>query len=178
MVSAKCATSLAYVSVGSNIRPEDHIVAALERLHRETAITSISTFYRTAPLGRPEQPEFLNGLVAVRTDLPPRQLKYDVLRNIEDRLGRLRSDDKDAARTIDLDIVLYDNWIVEEPDLRIPDPDLWIRPFLAVPLLEVAPDTVLPTTGEPLRALVSAMDVGGLREEKEFTACLRASLAP
>jgi len=127
----------AFIAVGSNIEPEHHIRLALEQLARHVTITGLSTFYRTPPLHRPEQPTFINGVVRIETAIPARALKFEVLRTVESRLGRVRTVDKYAPRTIDLDIVLYGSQVIAEPDLRIPDPDLRARPFLAVPLLEL-----------------------------------------
>jgi 2-amino-4-hydroxy-6-hydroxymethyldihydropteridine diphosphokinase len=116
-------------------------------------VTATSTFYWTEPLGRPGQPRFLNGAWRVETERSARELKFDVLRPIESALGRERNADKYAPRTIDLDVVLYGDGMIEEPDLTVPDPDIRDRPFLAVPLLELAPELRLPDTGERLAEL-------------------------
>ncbi len=81
---------------------------------------ALSTFHATPPLNRPEQPSFFNGVVEVETNIPPRALKCEVLRRVEAELGRVRSDDPWTARTIDLDIAIYDDLVIDEPDLRIP----------------------------------------------------------
>jgi len=153
----------AYIAVGSNIEPERHITQALDRLQEYAHIKGVSTFYRNAPIGRPEQSEFLNGIWQIETDIAPRRLKFGVLRRIEAELGRTRTEDKYAARTIDLDIALYGSEVIEEDDLHIPDPDIRRRPFIAVPLLELAPSLILPNTGEPL----SSLDIVKVHEDLE-----------
>jgi len=113
-----------YLAVGANLEPWKNIPAALARLAESMAITGVSTFYCTPALNRPEQPDYLNGVVAVACSMTPRSLKFEILRPIEVLLGRTRSADKYAARPIDLDILIFGDLIVNEPDLRIPDPDL------------------------------------------------------
>jgi 2-amino-4-hydroxy-6-hydroxymethyldihydropteridine diphosphokinase len=165
-----------FIGVGSNIDPEDNISRALEQLATHVRVEAVSTFYRTAPLARPSQPPFLNGVVKARTGLDARTLKLDVLRGIESVLGRVRTADAHAARTIDLDILLYDSTIIEEPKLRIPDPDIRERPSLAIPLLDLAPDLVLPDTGERLAALPCARRHAELIPADDFTGALRERL--
>lgn len=136
--------SRVYIGVGSNIDPELNIPSALKMLGETVRIVAISTFYKTPPIGSPNSPEFYNGVVAVDTDIPPRELKSKVLRQVEESLGRVRCKDKNASRTIDLDILLYDDTAINEPDLVIPDPDIATRAFLTVPLMELCPDMALP----------------------------------
>jgi 2-amino-4-hydroxy-6-hydroxymethyldihydropteridine diphosphokinase len=190
----------AFLAVGSNLEPEKHILAALAKLRGSLRVTAVSTFYRTAALARPAQPpltlpsptrgegkqrplpqetakpHFLNGVVGMETDLPPRTLKLEVLRRVEEVLGRVRAGDRYASRTIDLDLVLYGNLVLAEPDLRLPDPGIRARNFLAVPLLELAPELVLPDTGERLAELAVAHDLSGMEARAEFTRTLRAAV--
>ena len=168
--------STAFIAVGSNIEPERHVPAALDRLRKCVGVTGVSTVYRTAPLGRPEQGAFLNGVWRIETDVPARGLKLDVLRRIETELGRVRTADKYAARVIDLDVILYGNQVIDEPDLRLPDPDIRTRAFIAVPLLELAPDLVLPDTGESLVSIVAELDQSGLEPVADITGELRSRL--
>jgi len=167
----------AFIAVGSNINPERNIAAALDLLTGRVRVTGVSTFYRTAPLGRPEQPDFLNGVFRVRTAMEPRALKFDVLRDVERRLGRLRTADRFAAREIDLDLLLYGDRTIEEPDLSVPAEDIE-RPFVAIPLAELAPDYVLPPTGSPLSCLCARMDRRGLTAEPALTETLRKKVTP
>jgi len=161
-----------YVAVGSNIEPETNIPAALELLRRAVEVTGVSRFYRTAALGRPGDPDFANGAFRVRTTLGPRELKEKVLRPIEAQLGRERGADPSAPRTIDLDIALWGDEVIGEPGLRIPAADI-SRPFVAAPLLELAPDYVLPDTGRPLSSVCSKANRARLVPAEELTRTLK-----
>jgi len=163
----------AFIAVGSNIAPERNVEAALELLMQHVRVVASSTFYRTAPLDRSEQASFLNGVWRVATLMTPRALKFDVLRQIEAELGRVRMADKYAPRTIDLDLVLYGDAVVDESDLRLPDPDIRTRPFIAAPLLELAPDLRLPDTGEALAVLPCARVAPDMEPDEALTARLR-----
>lgn len=160
-----------YIGLGSNIEPESNIPRALELLARGLRLTALSTFYRTEPVGPPGQPFFFNGVACGLTSRPPRPLKFEFLRAIEAQLGRQReAGGKYLPRSIDLDILVYGDLAVREPDLVIPDPDLDRRPFLAAALLELAPDLVLPGARTPLRL---AQPGGMLEPLTEFSQRLR-----
>ena len=159
-------TTDAFIAVGANIDPERHILLAMDRLAEKAEVLATSTFYRTAPIGRPEQPEYLNGVWHIETARSARTLKFGILRAIETELGRTRGGDRYAARPIDLDLAVYGDSVINEPDLHIPDPDIVERPFVAVPLLELAPDLIMPNTGEPLASL-PAVGVGDELEAAE-----------
>ena len=159
-----------YVGIGSNLSPEANIPAALELLAQAVRLSALSTFYRTAPVGPAGQPAFINGVAEVHTDLPPRSLKFEVLRGIEAQLGRGRGPDKYAPRTIDLDILIYGDLAVREPDLVLPDPDLRERPFLAAALRELAPKLApqsAGSAGEPLAAFSQKLKERFLRHESQ-----------
>lgn len=166
----------AFIAVGSNIRPQQNVTDALELLQQQVRVLASSTFYWTSPLGRTDQPRFLNGVWRIRTSLLPRSLKFDVLRGIESKLGRARTKDKYAPRPIDLDIVLYGRLVLNEPDLLIPDPDVRRRPFIAVPLLELAPDLTMPDTGEPIAALADRQTAMHLEPAQAVTKRLRQAI--
>jgi 2-amino-4-hydroxy-6-hydroxymethyldihydropteridine diphosphokinase len=140
----------AFVAVGSNIDPLTHVRRALELLGERVSIAGVSAFYRTAAVDRPGEPDFANGVVKIHTARPPREVKFDVLRRIENELGRARGPDKSAPRTIDLDLILYGSMVIDKPDLHLPDPSIRTYPFVAVPLLELACDLILPDTHKPL----------------------------
>jgi 2-amino-4-hydroxy-6-hydroxymethyldihydropteridine diphosphokinase len=146
----------AFISIGSNIDPETNVRDAILRLGSTAQVKAISTVYRTEPVGPPGQPPFYNCVVELETDLAPRELKFQLLRRIESELGRTRGSDKFAARTIDLDLILYDELVMITEDLTLPDPDILRRPFLAVPLHELAPGLVLPGSGVRISEAVSA----------------------
>jgi len=125
----------AYIAVGSNIQPMDNIPAAWTALRQLPSVRAVgsSRFWRTRPVGRADQPDFVNGAWAVMTSHDPATLKAH-LRAIEDHLGRQHSTDKNAPRTIDLDLILYG--ALADPDRRLPHPDL-ARPFVYGPILEL-----------------------------------------
>lgn len=148
----------AFISVGSNIDAECNTLAAVELLQRDVALLAASTFYRTAPVGRGDQPEFLNGVLLVETALSPWALNADVLRKVEAALGRRRTADKYAPRPLDLDLILYGDRAIDEDGVRIPHPDLY-RPFVGLLIVELAPELVLPGSGRRL-ASVLGVDLG------------------
>ena len=139
-----------YIGIGSNIDPEENIPQALSLLVRNTRLEGLSTFYRTDPIGRPGQPQYLNGVAKIACGQGIHELKNNVLLRIEEDLGRVREVDPYAARVIDLDILLFDDAIIWGPGLRIPDPDIWTRPFLAAALVELTPNLVPPDRRQPL----------------------------
>ena len=163
----------AFISIGSNIDPETNVRSAIHRLGLKARITAISTVYRTEPVGREGQPLFLNCVVKIETDLPPRELKFQLLRVIEAELGRVRSNDKFAARTIDLDLILYDEVVMKTPDLALPDPEIPKRPFLAVPLHELAPGLVLPGSGQRIQDAAASLARNTMMPLSAFTEQLR-----
>ncbi|MHB9036300.1 MAG: 2-amino-4-hydroxy-6-hydroxymethyldihydropteridine diphosphokinase [Armatimonadota bacterium] len=161
--------SVAYIGVGSNIEPERNILAALRVLALKTRLVAVSTFYGTEAIGPPGSPMFYNGVAKIETDLTPRELKFGVLKAIEVSLGRKRSGDKFAPRTIDLDLLLYDDLTVRENDLVIPDPDIGDREFVAKPLLELDPNVVMPDTGVRLADVLNATHISVMSPLTEFT---------
>ncbi|WP_441291898.1 2-amino-4-hydroxy-6-hydroxymethyldihydropteridine diphosphokinase [Sorangium sp. KYC3313] len=130
--------------MGSNIDPEDNVREALRRLDQEGRIVAVSTFYRTAALGVRPQPDYYNGVVEIEVDIDAASLKHSILRRIEDALGRRRTADAYAPRTIDLDLLVYGDSPLFVDGRPVPDPDALARPFVAVPLAELAPGLTLP----------------------------------
>jgi 2-amino-4-hydroxy-6-hydroxymethyldihydropteridine diphosphokinase len=139
--------TLAYVGVGANLGDrEGTIRRAVELLGAEPGIelVAVSTLRETDPVGFTEQPPFLNGAVAVETDLAPREL-LDRLLAVELELGRVReAGPRFGPRTIDLDLLLYGDQAVDEPGLTVPHPRLAERPFVLEPLHELDPGLGLP----------------------------------
>jgi 2-amino-4-hydroxy-6-hydroxymethyldihydropteridine diphosphokinase len=144
-----------YIGIGSNINPYPNIERALRMLGEAVRVTAVSPFYRSRAVGGEGQPDFVNGVIAVDAMVPPRALKYGVLRKIEDELGRTRGEDKNAARTIDLDLLLYGELVINTAGIVVPDPGLRRYAFVAVPLLDLAPEIRLPDTGEKLKDVFS-----------------------
>jgi 2-amino-4-hydroxy-6-hydroxymethyldihydropteridine diphosphokinase len=141
----------AFVGLGSNLGEREELIRqALEELARlpQTQLVRASSLYDTEPVGDPDQPNFLNAVAEIDTDLPARQLLWNLML-IEKRLGRVRTH-KWGPRTMDLDVLLFGDQVLEEPDLRVPHPELIRRSFVLVPLVELDPTLVHPETGETL----------------------------
>ncbi len=168
----------AFVAVGSNINPEANMHAALRALALRAQVEALSTVYQTEAENHPDRPLFYNCVVKIQTDLSPKALKFEVLRSIEAELGRRRTSDKDAPRTIDLDLILYDALVLKTSRLLLPDPDIARRPFLAIPLLELAPDLVLPGTRSSVAELAAGLPRNGLQPLQAYTRRLRRELCP
>ena len=149
----------AFVGLGSNLGEREAMIRlALEDLARmpQTHLMRASSLYDTEPLGEVDQPNFLNAVAQIDTELTARQLLWN-LQLIEKRLGRVRAK-RWGPRTIDLDLVLYGNLVVDEPDLKVPHPELTRRSFVLVPLVELDPLLVHPATGESLLAHLSHLN--------------------
>lgn len=146
------------VLLGSNVRPEPSLEAAVAELARAARVAAVSSVWRSAAIGAPGTPDFLNAAVALDTELSPLELRERVLRPIEARLGRSRGPDRNAPRTIDLDLVLFGERRGRDPSSGIvfPDPEIALLPHLAVPVAELEPERVLPDTSAPLREIAAA----------------------
>jgi 2-amino-4-hydroxy-6-hydroxymethyldihydropteridine diphosphokinase len=153
--------TMAYIGLGSNLG--DRMVTlrtAVLRLEPLGRIAGISSLYETEPIGYLEQPPFLNAVVALDTELAPGELLSALLR-IERDLGRKRSF-PNAPRTLDLDLLLVDELVLDNPELTLPHPRLHERAFVLVPLAELAPEMVHPGSGQAVRELVRALPDGGV----------------
>jgi 2-amino-4-hydroxy-6-hydroxymethyldihydropteridine diphosphokinase len=166
----------AYVSVGSNIDPAENVRQALQMLARRVSLVRISTVYRTEPWGRPEQAPFYNCVVELEVDLSPAELRAEVLRSIEWELGRIRTEDEDAPRTIDLDLMAYGEMVVRAQGLTLPDPEIEHRPFLAIPFAELAPSYLLPGRGLRIEEVARAMSRAGMVALGDYTERLREEI--
>ena len=155
------------ISAGSNIDPAQNLrraVAILQQNHH-LVVLAASRVYESAPINAagdvdPTQAAFLNAAILISTDYyTPFSLKYNVLRFIETCLGRVRTADKFAPRTLDLDIALYGDQLSDDPRVIVPDPDIVKRGHVALPLADLAPTWVHPITGRTL-AEIAAPFVG------------------
>ena len=147
-----------FVGLGSNLGERESMIRlALDDLARlpSTALVRASSLYETEPVGDTEQPNFLNAVAQLETELAARQLLWNLLL-IERRLGRVRSR-RWGPRTIDLDLLLYGSEVLDEPGLQVPHPELIRRSFVLVPLVELDPLVVHPVTGETLLAHLSRL---------------------
>jgi 2-amino-4-hydroxy-6-hydroxymethyldihydropteridine diphosphokinase len=143
----------AYLVLGSNIEPARNFAAALRLLEEQCHLVAQSPVYRTPPQGEGAEGDFLNMAVLVETDLSPAEFKQNVIAYIEKTLLRVRDpNNRNAPRTIDLDIALWDDSVLTygEKPWRIPDPDILQFAHVAVPLAAIAPDYRHPETGDTL----------------------------
>jgi 2-amino-4-hydroxy-6-hydroxymethyldihydropteridine diphosphokinase len=147
------------VGLGANLGPrEETLRRAVELLAAAEGVevVAVSTLRETDPVGVLDQPRFLNGAVAVDTTLPPREL-FRVLLGVERALGRARDGTRWGPRTVDLDLLVYEEEVVDEPGLRVPHPRLRERRFALEPLAELDPELAIPGAGR-VSDLLSALD--------------------
>ena len=145
----------AYIGLGANLGPREvTILRAVELLGAEEGIEvlELSQLRETEPVGVVDQPAFSNGAVAMETTLSPREL-LDVLLRVERDLGRTRDSERWGPRTIDLDLLVYGDEVVDEPGLRVPHPRLHERRFALEPLAELEPELEIPSLGNVSDAL-------------------------
>ena len=163
----------AFIALGSNLdNPIEQVQRAFGELAQlpETRLQRRSSFYRSAPVGRLDQPDFINAVALVETALPPQQLLQALL-DIEQRHGRVR-ESLNAPRTLDLDLLLYGDHVLTSPELTVPHPRVGQRAFTLLPLHELAPDLVIPGIGA-----VAALLPGVAEQRIEKTTmcqCMRA----
>jgi 2-amino-4-hydroxy-6-hydroxymethyldihydropteridine diphosphokinase len=138
----------AFIGLGSNLSdPQGQVIRAMQALDGlpQTHRVKSSSLYRSAPVGYLEQPDFINAVAQVETNLSPREL-LDALLALEITCGRTR-EFLNAPRTLDLDVLLYDDLQHHEHGLTVPHPQMHLRAFVLQPLLEIAPDCVIPGIG-------------------------------
>jgi len=149
----------AFIGLGSNLEdPRSQLQRAFAELDglADTRLIVRSSLYRSAPLGYPDQPEFVNAVAKIATALTPQALLQALLQ-IEREHGRERTF-CNAPRTLDLDVLLYDDMQLHEHGLTIPHPQMHLRAFVLQPLLEIAPDTCIPGIGQAQQALRNCHD--------------------
>ncbi len=151
------------IAFGSNIGDSRAILeAAVKTLHKVPGIKarSRSSWYKTKAVG-PPQPDYINGCISVYVDMQPLKL-LETLLEIENQFGRERTE-RWGARTLDLDLLLYDDLILHTPTLQIPHPRMIQRAFVLVPLAEIAPNWVEPVTGRVIKELVKDVNCADVR---------------
>jgi 2-amino-4-hydroxy-6-hydroxymethyldihydropteridine diphosphokinase len=154
-------TNRAYLSLGSNIEPERHLPAAVVQLAQFGRVRAVSTVWQTAPIGFSDQPDFLNAAVLLETTQSAQALGEQIIPKIEESLGRVRTENKNAPRTIDIDIMLFNEDVLSLGQRHIPDPEVLERPFVAIPLAEIDPDYVHPETGQSMRRIAERFTASG-----------------
>jgi 2-amino-4-hydroxy-6-hydroxymethyldihydropteridine diphosphokinase len=145
---SKSSMHQAYLLLGSNIQPEENITNALQRLKQVCTVNAVSSIWETEAVGS-SGPHFLNTVVWISTPLSPEEIKTQIIQPIEKEQGRIRTADKNAPRTIDIDILIYNEVIL--------DKNVWQRDFIALPLAELRPDLTHPETGESLAEIAQRL---------------------
>ena len=142
-----------YIALGSNLEhPQAQLTAALQALNElsDSRLTAVSSFYQSKPLGPQDQPDYVNAVACLETSLTPLAL-LDELQRIEYEQGRIRLR-RWGERTLDLDILLYADHIIQSERLTVPHYDMHQREFVIIPLVEIAPHLVLPN-GQSIQTL-------------------------
>lgn len=152
----------AYIGLGSNLDdPVAQIRTALEALNRiaSTRVVRQSSLYRTAPVGYADQPDFVNAVARVATGLAPRALLHELL-ELERGRGRIRAI-PNGPRTLDMDLLLFDDECIAQDGLVVPHPRVHERAFVLVPLFEIAPEVSIPGLGT-VSELLAGIDTRGV----------------
>ncbi|MCH7969865.1 MAG: 2-amino-4-hydroxy-6-hydroxymethyldihydropteridine diphosphokinase [Chloroflexi bacterium] len=152
----------AYIGLGSNLGDRSkNLSGAVERLSRIGTIAAVSAIYETKPWGVDGyQPRYLNQVAAVNTALDPLEVVAELL-GIEHSLGRTRQE-KNASRTLDLDLLLHGESVVDASGVSVPHPRLHERAFVLVPLAEIAPDIIHPVLNRTVFELAEGADRSGV----------------
>lgn len=149
----------AFIGLGSNIaEPLTQVLLAMQAIDQfpDTRVLARSAMYRSAPVGYLEQPDFINAVIKVETALAPLALLQALL-ELEQKQGRTR-EFLNSPRTLDLDVLLYDNLQHHEHGLTVPHPQMHKRAFVLLPLLEIAPDCMIPGVGMAKAAMQHCVD--------------------
>jgi 2-amino-4-hydroxy-6-hydroxymethyldihydropteridine diphosphokinase len=158
----------AWLLLGANLRPVENLVRAVELLAGRTTLEAVSSVWQSPPADGSDQPDYLNAAVEIRTDLPPEELLSTVIAPIERMLGRKRTADTYSPRTIDIDLMLFDERSMEYSGKRLPHPDILLRAHAALPLAEISPEKVHPLTGETLGAIAARLRTSAIRRREDI----------
>lgn len=154
---------LVYIALGANLdNPTQQIELAIQELDSlpDTRVLTCSRLYRSRPAGFKDQPDFVNAVACLETQLAPRGL-LDRLLDLEHRHGRVRTF-RNSPRTLDLDILLFGDLVLNEPNLHVPHPRMHERVFVLLPLSEIAPDSTIPGVGAVMDIL-AGLDKEGIQ---------------
>lgn len=149
----------AYIAIGSNQGDRElYLLRAVAEIGKipDTRVIGLSPFYETTPVGMTDQPNFYNAVLRLSTRLSPHDL-LKALQNIEDIVFKRKRTVKWGARSMDLDILLYGNQIVNSTELVVPHPQMMNRRFVLQPLSDLAPDLMPPETGLSIKQLLNAL---------------------
>jgi 2-amino-4-hydroxy-6-hydroxymethyldihydropteridine diphosphokinase len=154
----------AFIGIGANLGdPVAQVLHACTRLARDvprTRLIARSSLYRNPPMGPQDQPDYVNAVARLDTELTPRAL-LDELQRIEAACGRQRDGSRWGPRLLDLDILLFGDLVIDQPGLRVPHPGIVERDFVLFPLQELDPDLIIPGLGS-VAALCRSMPSTGL----------------
>ncbi len=151
------------IALGSNLGDSLKILADALKFLTETPgirVQEYSSWYQTTAVG-PPQPDYINGCALLEVRLTPQEL-LQILLGIEAQLGRIRRE-RWGPRTLDLDLLLFDDVILDQPNLQLPHPRMQERAFVLVPLAEIAPNWIEPISGKSIAQLVQTIDCSGVR---------------
>lgn len=160
---------LAYIGLGSNLEnPLQQIKTAINDLQTlaDITIVSVSSLYQSPPMGPADQPDYINAVLSLETTLPPHQL-LDALQSVEQLHGRVRNRHW-GERTLDLDILLYGDQILDDERLKIPHPGMHERAFVLYPLAEIAPEVEIPGIGA-LQEILPLCPQGDLQQVEQIS---------
>lgn len=156
--------SLAYIGLGSNLSdPQAQILSALSQLAllSSCSVIKVSSLYFSRPMGPQDQPDYMNAVVALETQLTPIKL-LDELQSIENKAGRIRKENRWGARILDLDILLFDQEVIHCERLTVPHYGLKLREFVLLPLAEITDNLLLPDNSN-ITLLAKQIDKNGLK---------------
>ncbi|HWL10974.1 MAG TPA: 2-amino-4-hydroxy-6-hydroxymethyldihydropteridine diphosphokinase [Planctomicrobium sp.] len=158
---------LVWIALGSNIEPEQNLPAAAASLGLLGEVKKCSSVWQSKPVGDENQSDFCNAALFMETELELYELRHS-LRMIEEQLGRVRDpDNKNGARTIDLDIAMFDELVISTSEMTIPDPEIESRPFLSIPLAELTPDQRHPVSGITLQEIAGKAEFENLLRRRD-----------
>ncbi len=167
---------IAFIGVGSNINPQKNIKKALRKLNNYVNLIDVSTHYLTKAEKRSKQPDYINGVWKIKTKIRPVELKYNILKKIENDLGRIRKKDKFASRKIDLDLILYGKNIINNSKIKLPDKHIYKRAFICIPLYELEPELILRDTNKPVSEIIKDFKDDELIPLKKFSRELKLEI--
>lgn len=149
-----------YIALGSNINAADNLPAAVRLLGNHGTVAEFSTVYETLPVAFHDQPNFLNAAVLLETGLDVNAVFEIVVPDVENALHRVRDpDNRNGPRTIDLDVALFNELVIQFDGHELPDPDIETRPFVGIPLAEIAPDYIHPIRRKTLAQLAEGFEI-------------------